>query len=195
MNKHLDEYEDHIDRLDREEEQAKTAGDYFSVLQQLTPIHRAVRNQHQVLEEARKLCPDYREIIDARDRAYAIQRTAELLFDGTKNALDFTVAKRAEDQSQASERMLVAAHRLNILAALFFPILTLTAILGVDFKTLASILGLDESFFDGTGYYPAVFLGLVVVGLAMGTVLTSFVTRSSDRPARMGAENRSSDSR
>jgi len=123
LNKHLDEYEDLIATLDKQEEEAKTADAYFEVLERLTPIHRAARNLHQVLQESRKMCPDYRDIIDVRDRAYAIERMADLLFSGTKNALAFAVAKRAEEQAHASQRMAAAAHRLNILAAFFFPII------------------------------------------------------------------------
>ena len=111
------------------------------MLEQLTPIHRAVQNLYQVLQEARNMCPDYRDIIDVRDRAYVIERTADLLFSGTKNSLDFIVAKRAEEQVHASHRMAAAAHRLNILAAFFFPIITLTTIFGVDVATMVAIFG------------------------------------------------------
>ena len=44
----------------------------------------------------RKQCPDFRELIDVRDRAYTIERTAELLASGCKNGLDFQMAKQAE---------------------------------------------------------------------------------------------------
>ena len=133
--------EDQIAALDRQEEEARTADAYFGVLEQLTPIHRAVQNLYQVLQEARNMCPDYRDIIDVRDRAYVIERTADLLFSGTKNSLDFIVAKRAEEQVHASHRMAAAAHRLNILAAFFFPIITLTTIFGVDVATMVAIFG------------------------------------------------------
>ena len=37
LNKHLDEYEDRIAALDRQEEEAKTADAYFEIMEQLTP--------------------------------------------------------------------------------------------------------------------------------------------------------------
>ncbi len=166
LHSHLVQFEVIIDQLDRKEELATTADEYFQVLAQLAPVHRAARNLHQVLQEARKTCPEIRELINVRDRAYDIQRSAELLFDGTKNALDFAVARRVEEQAQSSNQMAVAAHRLNILAAFFFPIATLTALFGMNLEH-----GLEDYL------SPIPFLGLLVVGLLTGIVLTSFVTR------------------
>lgn len=166
---HLDQYEEVIVRLDRLEEKANTADEHFQVLEQLAPVHRAVRNTYVTLEGARKACPDYRELIDVRDRAYDIQRTAELLYDGTKNALEFAVAKRAEEQAAASHRMALSAHRLNLLAAFFFPIATLSAIFGVNLET-----GIEKSS------PPYLFIGLVLLGLVGGAMLTSFVTQSAN---------------
>jgi hypothetical protein len=175
LNKHLDDYEDRIAALDRQEEEARTANAYFEVLERLTPIHRAARNLYQVLQQARKMCPDYHDIIDVRDRAYAIERMADLLFSGTKNALDFTVAKRAEEQAHASHRMAAAAHRLNILAAFFFPIITLTAIFGVDFATVGAMFGIDREIVVAKG--SLVFLGGILCGIVVGGILTCFVNR------------------
>ena len=132
------------------------------------------------------MCPDYRDIIDLRDRAYAIERTADLLFSGTKNSLDFTVAKRAEEQAHASQRMAAAAHRLNILAAFFFPIITLTAIFGVDFATVAAIFGIDLEFVVPKGPVLLVFMGVILCGLLAGGILTSFVNRPPSPPNERG---------
>ncbi len=166
LSRHLDEYEELIARLDREEEQAASAEAYFAVLEHLTPVCRASRNLHDVLQEARKLCPDDLEIINMRDRAYAIHRTADLLYTETKNALDFAVVKRAEEQSEASRNMLVAAHRLNMLVAFFFPIATLTTIFGVNLEH-----GFEHQ------YTPFLFLGTIGIGLLLGLMLTGYVGR------------------
>jgi Mg2+ and Co2+ transporter CorA len=174
---HLDQYEDVINRLDRLEEKATTADEYFQVLEQLAPVFRSARNTYVALDDARKACPQYRELIDVRDRAYDIQRTAELLYDGTRNALEFAVARRAEEQAAASHRMAVSAHRLNLLAAFFFPIATLSAVFGVNLKH-----GWEEM------PPPFYFLGLILAGLLCGGVLTMFITQNSgqagDRPTR-----------
>ncbi len=164
LNAHLDEYADAIAKLEDQEENASTAEDLFAVLERLAPVHRAIRNLHQVLQEARESCPDYREIINLRDRAYDIERNAELLLGGTQNALNFAVAQRAEEQAQASQRMAISAHRLNVLAAFFFPIVTLTAIFGVNLRH-----GMEDAA------PPLPFLGLIGMGLFCGAILTAFV--------------------
>ncbi|MHB8971979.1 MAG: CorA family divalent cation transporter [Pirellulaceae bacterium] len=163
---HIDEFEDVIHKLDRREEQATTVDEYFRVLEHLTPLHRSARNLYQVLQEARQLCPADREILNMRDRAYTIERNAELLFQETKNGLDFRMAKQAEAQSRAAQRMVVAAHRLNMLAAFFFPIATLTTVFGVNLRH-----GYEEQ------YVPSLFLVMVVIGLLLGCLLSLFVAR------------------
>jgi Mg2+ and Co2+ transporter CorA len=166
LKTHLDEYDDVLSRLDRLEEVASTSEDSFEILEQLTPLHRATRNLHNVLQEARKAYPEYRELINLRDRAYEIERTAELLFNETKNELDYTIARRVEEQAQASQRMAVSAHRLNILAAFFFPIAALTAIFGVN---------LEHGWESDSAPFP--FLVTIALGLLLGCILTVFVTR------------------
>lgn len=166
LNTHLNEYQELISKLDAQEERASSAHDYFDVLERVAPIYRAARNLHAVLQDARKSCPEIRELINLRDRAYDTEREAELLYQGTKNSLDFAVAKRAEEQAASSHRMAVAAHRLNVLVAFFFPIATLTAIFGVNLRT-----GLEEVA------PPFLFLAVIALGLVFGGVLTAFVTR------------------
>ena len=156
------------------------------MLEQLTPTHRAAQNLYQVLQEARNMCPDYRDIIDVRDRAYVIERTADLLFSGTKNSLDFIVAKRAEEQVHASHRMAAAAHRLNILAAFFFPIITLTTIFGVDVATMVLIFGIDPEIVAAKRTVSLVFPGVILCSYVAGGILTSFVNRPSSRPHERG---------
>ncbi len=166
LNSHLDSYQEITSKLDAQEENASSAQDYFDVLESIAPVNRAAHNLYNVLQEARKACPEYRELINLRDRAYDTQREAELLYNGTKNSLDFAVAKRAEEQAVASHQMALSAHRLNVLVAFFFPIATLTAIFGVNLRT-----GLEDTA------PPFLFLGVIALGLAFGGVLTAFVTR------------------
>lgn len=166
LNKHLDEYEELVASLDRLEEQATTSSEYFAILERLSPVHRAATNLHRVLQEARQTCPDFRELINLRDRAYGIERTAELLLAEVKNALDVLVAKRAEEQSVASHRMSVSAHRLNMLAAFFFPIATLASIFGANLRH-----GWEDT------WPPIPMLAVLGLGLLLGGILTMFVTR------------------
>ena len=172
LSKHLDEYDDAIARLDQQEQRATEAADYYDVLEHVAPICRSCGNLHHVLQDARKMSPDARELINLRDRAYELERTAELLFTGTQHALDYVVAKRVEEQADDSQRMAVAAHRLNVLAAFFLPIATLTAIFGVN---------LEHRIED---YCPAPipFLAVLGLGLTLGIVLTLFIIRPSKHP-------------
>jgi Mg2+ and Co2+ transporter CorA len=170
VSTHLDEYEDAIARLDRDEEEAESAEEYFRVLDHLAPVYRAAQNMHCVLQEARKASPEYLDIINLRDRAYEIERTAELLYNGTKTALDFVVARQVEEHALASGRMATAAHRLNILAAFFFPIATLTALFGVNML---------HGFENDNAPWP--FLALIAAGMACGLVLAHFIPRPNDK--------------
>lgn len=166
LAKHVEEYADVIARLDEREEKATTSDEYFLVLEELAPVFRAARHLHQVLQEARKLCPDDRDIINMRDRAYGIERNAELLYEETKNSLDFAVVKRVEEQARSSRYMEVTAHRLNMLVAFFFPIATLTAICGINLEH-----GYERQ------YVPYLFIGTIGAGLLLGLFLTIFVGR------------------
>ncbi|HTN74038.1 MAG TPA: CorA family divalent cation transporter [Pirellulaceae bacterium] len=131
---HLSEFHDATEKLDRFEDQASTAQEYFAVISALGPLLRTVKNLHRVLQDAREAASDDRELINQRDRAYELERSAELLYTNAKNGLDFAVARQAEQQAAASHRMAVSAHRLNLLAAFFFPLATIAAVLGVNIK-------------------------------------------------------------
>jgi hypothetical protein len=173
VNSHLDQYAEMLQKRDEQEERAASVEDYFRVLEALSPLVRSARNQHHVFQEARNACSEDRDLINFRDRAYEIERNAELLTAETKHSLDYAVAKRAEEQADSSRRMAVSAYRLNILAAFFFPIATLSGIFATSLRH-----GLED-------YQPPLpLLGLVAVSLLAGCVLTAFVTKhrtSQDR--------------
>jgi hypothetical protein len=165
VNKHLDEYAELLQKHDEQEENATSVEDYFHVLEALSPLMRSARHQQLVFQEARKECPEDRDIINFRDRAYELERSAELLSHETKHSLDYAVAKRAEEQAESSRRMVVSAHRLNLLAAFFFPIATLSAIFGTT---------LQHGWEDYQPPWP--LLVIVAVGLLAGCILTGLVT-------------------
>jgi len=163
LAKHLREYSAAIEHWDLEEDRAKRAEDFFAILAATAPLTRAVGHLHQTLEEARKLVPSDRGLINCRDQSYELHRLVDLLAARAKNGLDVLVAKRAEEESRASLRMAVSAHRLNILAALFFPLATLSAIFGVSFS-------------DQKGWEPQ--LGMLVGGgILVGFVLAMVIAR------------------
>jgi hypothetical protein len=170
LKKHLDEYTALIDSLEEQEDAATNAQNYFSILNELVPLHRAARNMHQALQQARELVPEDADLINFRDRSYRIERTAELLYTDTKNLLEFDIAKRAEEQATSSHQMAVASHRLNVLVAFFFPIATLSAVFGMNL-----LHGYEQA------PPPIPFLVVMLVGLVLGIVLKSFITNDTDQ--------------
>ncbi len=162
----IDRYEKVIEQFDQRESHAQIAHDYLPLLDGLAPVMRSSRNFYEVLQEARKAAPELRELIDLRDRAYEVSRTAELLYQDAKNAMDVAVVKRAEEQAIASHKMSVSAHRLNTMAAIFFPLATLGAIFGTT---------LTENWTWSKTASP--FLLFVLAGLAAGIALALFINR------------------
>lgn len=164
---HLKSYREKLDELEELDESAGSAEDYFDVLERLAPVQRSASHMLQVLSEARKLVRSDRDLINIRDKAYDLNRTSELLFNSAKNALDFQVARQSEYQSRASHQMSVSAHRLNVMASIFFPIATLAAIFSTNFES-----GLQSQLPK-----PWPFIALIGVGMILGFVLTVLVTR------------------
>jgi len=165
LEKHLSQYAEQINRFEQEEENADGAEDYFRVLLGVAPLLRASRHLHETLQQARTMIPHDRDIINLRDRAGELERSAELLYADAKNGLDYAQARRAEEQSEAALSMSVAAHRLNLLVAFFFPIATLATLFGTNL-----VHGFE------TRDAPLPFLILVTLGLTCGVILTRFVT-------------------
>jgi len=175
LERHISEYADLLERYDRRVEEAATADELFGVLHALAPLHRSAMHMHHVLQEAREMCPEARDVLVYRDLAYDTERTAELLYNEARNTLDFAIAKRAEEQSHSADRMAASSHRLNLLVAFFFPIATLATVFGANLAN-----GVEH--FAG----PAPLLTMVGVGLVFGILLFSFVSRGmrlASRPA------------
>jgi hypothetical protein len=170
---HLADFRATIERLEQAEEAAQGAREYFELLDQLTPLTRAARNLHDVLQKARETLPGERRLIVARDEAYEISRRAELLYNDAKNGLDFAIAKQGEAQAESSRRMAVAAHRLNILVALFFPIATLGAMFNMSMRH-----GLEDI---DARHGPWVMWALVGAALVLGMVIARMIARPAGR--------------
>lgn len=176
LHEHLSEYERAIEQLEHAEDEATQARDYFELLDRITPLVRSTRNMYGVLQQARETVADDRELIVVRDEASDLTRRTELLQEDSRNGLEFAIAWQAEQQAETSYQMSVAAHRLNLLVAFFFPIATLMAIFGTNLKT-----GL-ESWNEANGPLP--LFAVLAAGLLGGVILTGFVTRPIRRPQR-----------
>lgn len=165
LQKHLAEYQAALQRLDDMEDGAEWAKDFLEILQAITPLRRAARHLYETLQEARELVKEDSDLILCRDQAYALQRQAELIEGDTRSGLECAVARRAEEQAESSHKMAVAAHRLNLLAALFFPIATIAAVFGMNLR----------HGFEATNLDPMLFWLVVLLGLGLGFSLKGAV--------------------
>jgi hypothetical protein len=164
LKRHLDAVRQALAQLDDRVDAGKTAQDYFAVLNVATPLQRVARNLHKALQEAREGVDD-REVIALRDTAGDLERTAELLVSDARNALEYTVARNAEAQAANGQRAVDAQHRLNLLAALFFPVTAVGSILGMNLRT-----GMESAS-------PAVFWAVVVAAFASGFAIRGSLNR------------------
>jgi hypothetical protein len=157
--------------LEDELQSAETASDYFRILQEIAPLHRSARNLHATLQQAREMFPADRDLISSRDRGGDIERAAELLHGDAKNGLDFTMARQAEQQARSSYAMAVSGHRLNVMAALFLPLATISSLLGMNL-----VHGME------TWPSPQTFFNVAVAGIAAGLILALFISRRARAP-------------
>lgn len=165
ITKHLDQYVSKLDQLESSIDKANCPNDYLHILDDLAPIVRTSKNLLATLEDARKAFPKERSLIDHRDRAYDISRQADLLYEDAKNAMDVAMIRRADEQAVTTRKMAVAAHRLNLLAASFFPVATLGAIFGT---TLTDGWSWSSS--------PIGFVLFLAAGGILGAMLATFIS-------------------
>ena len=108
---HIEEYECAEAKLSREYEQAQMAEDYFQILGKVTPLHHAAKSLYNALQSAREAVPQDRDLIDLRDRAYDLERTLDLLSMDTQHALNYRIAKQAEEEASLSKQSIETANR------------------------------------------------------------------------------------
>lgn len=165
----ITEYEAILDELQEQDEAAEVAEDYFAVLTGIAPLVRAAHNLHGVLQEARQAVNEDRKLILLRDRAYGLTRRVELLQQDAKNTVDFVIARQAEQQADAASHQAKAAHRLNVLAAFFFPLATLSALFGMELRHGFESIDAASA--------PLPMLVLIGAGLLLGAILAAFIAR------------------
>ncbi len=160
LTEHVTQFEEAEAELGRLHEEATDADDHFRVIERVAPIVHSARNLHATLQAAREAFPADGDLIDLRDRAYEVERTLDLLYLETQHAIDFRTARQAEEEARLSLRSLEVANRLNTLAAIFFPIMALTSIFGMQLHS-----GLEDT--------PVwVFWIVLAAGVAVGVVLS-----------------------
>jgi Mg2+ and Co2+ transporter CorA len=166
-------------RYDDAYERAASATDLFEVLDDLAPLIRAAANMSQALQSARELVKGDRLLIAMRDEAYEVSRSYELLFHDAKLALDYRIARTAEAQMAKATEMAVAQHKLNVLAAVTFPLMAIATILGMNVAH-----GLEDRS-------PGIFWAVLLLGIGVGMMAVYWVTSQSEAGARMRDRMRS----
>lgn len=173
LHKHLQEHEAAVLRLEQAYEDADNAADYFAVLEALGPLRSATRGLASTLQAAREAVPGDRELIVLRDWATEIDRTASLVQLDARNGLDLSIARQAEQQVASSQAQARAGNRLNILAAVFFPLTAIGSVLGMNLTS-----GLEHT---SPLLFWAVFAGGLLLGLVVQSLVTGGGTASADQ--------------
>ena len=162
-------YEELWSKLDAKYDQGKSPRELFDLLQAINPLRRAAADMYAALQSAREAVRGDGDIIERRDRAYEIQRQYDLLLEDVKNAHNFRIAQNAEEDAQVSREAVQAQHRLNVLAAIFFPLVTLAGLFGMNLPS-----GLNDF---GIGAFWMIF----AAGLILGAFLRGWVMRPCNR--------------
>ena len=179
LRAHVDAFIDAANRLEALVDAADSADDWFSLVRSASPLLRSARNMHRTLQEAREAAKGDRDLISVRDLAGDAERSFELLHAHAHEGLDYTIARRAEEQSRDAQHMLEAAHRLNMIAAVFLPV-----------TAVATLLGMNLS--HGLERWPAPLTFWVILGLCF--VMGLWIKASMPRPpARQPATSRAAE--
>ena len=160
LQRHVTEFNSRVQELEDIENNATSADDYFRIRGEVAPIHRAAQNMATAISRAYEAFPDDRGLLVSRNLATTVERTSELLKDDATYGLEYAMAKQAESQALAS-------HRLNLIAAIFFPILAFASIFGMN---------LDHGFENKDTW---IFWLFVAFGIAMGMVMKTIIFRTN----------------
>jgi len=132
LKRHVQSYADLEAKLTTDYEQAADINTLFDLMEILVPLNRSARNMHLALQAAREAVKGDTFLIEMRDQAYEVERNLDLLYEDVRNAIQHRTARKAEEQARLSEQALHASHRLNILAALFFPLTAIASLFGMN---------------------------------------------------------------
>ncbi|HUF61468.1 MAG TPA: hypothetical protein VMN36_05285 [Verrucomicrobiales bacterium] len=163
VKRHVQDYAGLETKLTADFERAMTLDGLFEVVAALTPLVRASRSQHAAIQAAREAVKGDVALIELRDQAYEVVRNLELLLEDARNEIQFRTAREAENQARLGRAALHASHRLNTLAALFFPLMAVTSLFGMNFA---------HGFDAGS---PLIFWAIFFLGVALGFVMKGWV--------------------
>lgn len=164
--RHLDAFAKAIDALEDRLAGATAAAEIHAVVQASAPLARTARNLHRALQEARDGVPADRELILARDRAYELERTADLLHHDAMAALQYAGARQAEEQTRAAYALARSGHRLNLIAGIALPLMAVASVFGMNLPS-----GVE-------GFGIAAFWAVVGASLALGALIWATTPRA-----------------
>ena len=167
----LDRYRQRLAELDRQQSTAVTADELFRILDVAIPLARAAANLRDALQAGREAVKADAILIDLRDEAVSLARGLELLLADARLALDYRLARQAEEQVLAAQAVSRAQHKLNILAALTLPLMTVATLFGMNLPS-----GLE-------GLRAPLFWALLAGGLVLGLVAKAWV-KAAPVPAK-----------
>ena len=169
LRQHVEAFDQAEERFRKQFQRASDAEDYFQLLRDIAPVSHAAKNLHGTLQAAREAIREDRDIIDLRDQAYDLQRTLELTYMDTRNALDFHMARKSEEQIRLGMESIKTESRLNVLAAIFFPLTAIASIFGMNLRS-----GLENL---SVIWFWLIFVG----GLILGFITRGWAVKSEQK--------------
>jgi hypothetical protein len=163
LKRHVQAYADIEAKLTQTCGKAVEISDLFDLVETLTPLTRAARNMHHALQIAREAIKNDGFLIEMRDLGDELDRNFELLLEDVRNAIQYRTVREAEEQARLSKEALRASHRLNTLAALFFPLTAIASLFGMQLAH-----GFNE-------HDPSIFWIIFAVAVGLGFGMKSWV--------------------
>lgn len=159
-------YEDQVLELEQKQETASTTTEWFEILDAIVPTLRSARNLHETLQNGREQTTDAArraELQPLCDQTSEIEHAADLLQADVQSSIQYSMARQAERQSDFIREQSVSAHRLNILAAIFLPLATISSAFGMNLPS-----GLEQMS-------SAMFWMVILFGMVLGAAIGIFV--------------------
>jgi hypothetical protein len=161
----LARYRTYWEECDKAYDTAVNAEELLLLLEKLAPLNRSSTNLRDTLQAARDAAKQDRFLIEMRDESYDISRAFDLLTSDAKLKLDYRIAKNSEEQAAQAQQMTSAQHRLNVLAAITFPIMAVATVLGMNLRH-----GFENQS-------PLYFMVVLVSGVVIGMFVKRWVAR------------------
>jgi len=162
----VQDYEDRVIQLEEANTLATKPEQWFGILDTLTPLLRSARGVSETLLKAYEEtnCGQQRELLQkVCDQASETVRIAELLMEDVRRAIQFALVRQQERQSGYIRQQSSAAHRLNVLAAVFLPVATVSSVFGMN---------LHHGF---ENWSPITFWAVLISAMVLGGSIGYFV--------------------